>query len=192
MKTIRTTDRKYEDMLEVLPPAAMNNNGEIAGFLVGEPTTHDRNGNALYASYFSNYPVAMAPDGAASYWSGPNMSRSEFLAFAKTADIDSLEADETIPDDVQAELDIIDNYGTAGRDAALACDIPLDRFDDAFVGQFDSDEDFARDMAEQTGALDKDAKWPMNCIDWEYAARELMYDYSSYSSSDGYYFSHNY
>lgn len=167
----------------------MNNNGEIAGFLVGEPTSHNALGDPIYASYFSNYPVAMAPDGAASYWAGANMSTREFAVLMPHLTTESLEADETIPDDVQAELDIIEEHGTKGRDAALACDIPFDRFDDAFVGKFDSDEDFARDMAEQTDALDTNAKWPMNCIDWEYAARELMYDYSS---SDGYYFNNNY
>lgn len=57
--------------------------------------------------------------------------------------------------------------------------------EDAFSGRYDSDEDFAQDMAEQIGALDRNASWPQTCIDWEWAARELMYDYSSHN---GFYF----
>lgn len=57
--------------------------------------------------------------------------------------------------------------------------------EEAYAGNFGSDEDFAQDMAEQIGAIDKNAKWPHNCIDWEFAAKELMYDYSEES---GYYF----
>ena len=40
-------------------------------------------------------------------------------------------------------------------------------------------EQHARDLAEDCGLTDKPMGWPYNCIDWEYAARELKYDYSS-------------
>lgn len=60
-------------------------------------------------------------------------------------------------------------------------------FDEAYAGQFNSDEEFAQDMAEQLGAIDPRAGWPNNCIDWEWAARELMYDYFEVR---GYYFRH--
>jgi len=39
-------------------------------------------------------------------------------------------------------------------------------------------QEYAQELAEDIGAIDHDAKWPMNCIDWEHAARELRYDYS--------------
>lgn len=39
-------------------------------------------------------------------------------------------------------------------------------------------EDYARDLAEDIGAIPKDATWPLTCIDWEQAARELQYDYT--------------
>lgn len=57
--------------------------------------------------------------------------------------------------------------------------------EECYVGHFSSDEDFAQDMAEQLGAINKNATWPYTCIDWEHASRELMYDYSE---QDGYYF----
>ncbi len=38
-------------------------------------------------------------------------------------------------------------------------------------------EDYARELAEDTGDYDPDAAWPLNCIDWEEAAKQLEYDY---------------
>lgn len=40
-------------------------------------------------------------------------------------------------------------------------------------------EDYARELAEDIGAIPDDASWPCTCIDWEKAARELQVDYSS-------------
>ncbi len=40
-------------------------------------------------------------------------------------------------------------------------------------------QDYAQELAEDTGAVNRDATWPNNCIDWEQAARELRMDYSA-------------
>lgn len=40
-------------------------------------------------------------------------------------------------------------------------------------------EDYARQYAEDIGAIDRNARWPNDCIDWEKAARELQMDYTS-------------
>lgn len=40
-------------------------------------------------------------------------------------------------------------------------------------------EDYARDLAEDIGAISRDSHWPANCIDWEQAANELRMDYCS-------------
>lgn len=69
--------------------------------------------------------------------------------------------------------------------AALECGVSASDIDEAYQGSYDNDEDFAQETAESLGAIDKNANWPMNCIDWEYAAKELMYDYSEHN---GYYF----
>ena len=61
----------------------------------------------------------------------------------------------------------------------------LESFQEAYQGEFNSDEDFARSIAADLGAIDKNASWPNNCIDWEKAAKELMYDYAE---EGGYYF----
>lgn len=44
----------------------------------------------------------------------------------------------------------------------------------------DSDfEDYAREFAEDIGAIDDDARWPATCIDWAQATRELQMDYTA-------------
>lgn len=40
-------------------------------------------------------------------------------------------------------------------------------------------EDYAQELAEEIGAIDRNASWPNNCIDWERAASELQQDYTS-------------
>lgn len=40
-------------------------------------------------------------------------------------------------------------------------------------------ETYAQELAEDIGAINADATWPNNCIDWEQAARELQMDYTS-------------
>lgn len=40
-------------------------------------------------------------------------------------------------------------------------------------------ETYAQELADDCGMLTGSEKWPLNCIDWEHAARELQYDYSS-------------
>lgn len=40
-------------------------------------------------------------------------------------------------------------------------------------------EDYAREFAQDIGAISNDVDWPATCIDWEWAARELQIDYSA-------------
>ena len=61
----------------------------------------------------------------------------------------------------------------------------IEDVEEAYNGQWGSDEEFAEQMAEDLGLIDNDGKWPHYCIDWEWAARELMMDYME---QDGYYF----
>ena len=44
--------------------------------------------------------------------------------------------------------------------------------------------DYARELAEDLGLIDKNASWPATCIDWERAARELRMDYTSVEFDD--------
>jgi len=39
-------------------------------------------------------------------------------------------------------------------------------------------KEYAMELAEDIGAIDRDAKWPNTCIDWEQASDELKMDYT--------------
>lgn len=43
----------------------------------------------------------------------------------------------------------------------------------------DDFEEYAEQLADDIGAVPSDAEWPLTCIDWEQAARELAQAYSS-------------
>jgi antirestriction protein len=57
----------------------------------------------------------------------------------------------------------------------------VESFEDAFCGMFDSGADYAQDLAEETGALPAEVRWPLSCIDWDHAWRELNYGGDNYS-----------
>lgn len=57
--------------------------------------------------------------------------------------------------------------------------------EEAYQGEYKDDEEFAYQLADDLGYLQKDVNWPYDCIDWERAARELMYDYME---ENGHYF----
>jgi hypothetical protein len=40
-------------------------------------------------------------------------------------------------------------------------------------------EDYARQTADEIGAIDAKAGWPCNCIDWAQAAEQLQQDYTT-------------
>lgn len=40
-------------------------------------------------------------------------------------------------------------------------------------------QEYAERLADDIGAIDKIAGWPLTCIDWEQAARELQSDYTA-------------
>lgn len=71
--------------------------------------------------------------------------------------------------------------------AAISLGLPLDEIEDTYAGSYASDQDFAVQLAEETGFKEPTA-WPYTCINWERAASELMYDYSE---ENGHYFSNS-
>lgn len=68
--------------------------------------------------------------------------------------------------------------------AGLSAGIDIDNIEEAYQGQWSSDEDFAMQIAEDFG-FEAVGDWPAPYIDWERAAADLMMDYVE---SDGYYF----
>jgi antirestriction protein len=87
-------------------------------------------------------------------------------------------------EDCAFEVEIIEAFASLGNYNVEDTDQFFDALEESYSGTFDSDEDFAEDMAEQIG-FEQSNVWPHNCIDWERAARDLMYDYSE---SNGHYF----
>ncbi len=45
-------------------------------------------------------------------------------------------------------------------------------------------KEYARDLADDIGAIDHSATWPSDCIDWDQAVRELQMDYTSVEFGD--------
>ncbi len=182
-----TTTRKYDEMLGVLPPARTAINQNISAFLVGEPTDHDTAGAPRYDAYAIAHN---ATDTDTAYHLG-NMTAADFSAFMSQPYDTLREAldDAAIPDNIAREYELREQYGDDAVDAYLSLGIEqndgLDDFEEAYAGEYDTPEDFARDMADNLGAIDRNVSWPYTCIDWEHAARELMYDYTE---ENGHYF----
>ena len=65
--------------------------------------------------------------------------------------------------------------------------VSADDFRESFAGQWESEEDFAADLAEQLGAIPDQLAWPLYSIDWSAAWRDLSYggDYYSDRGADG-------
>lgn len=172
MNIKQITERVYNDALGVLPPAAIGPHG----FLIGEPMNHNSAGEPLYTAYLY--------DGN-HYMTDP-MTIADFEALEGIDTSDAEPANEAI----ELELELIESYGQGPVDAFISLFRveDLEHFEEAYTGQYDSNRDFAQDMADQIGAVPDDLTWPVSCIDWEKAARELMYDYCE---EDGFYFSNN-
>lgn len=64
------------------------------------------------------------------------------------------------------------------KDQIGECKGKIDDSNGPFVHENDF-EDYARELAEDIGAIDRNASWPLGCIDWEQAADELKMDYTS-------------
>ncbi|MEM9396273.1 MAG: antirestriction protein ArdA [Pseudomonadota bacterium] len=73
--------------------------------------------------------------------------------------------------------------------AASVLEISPSMVEALYQGEFESDREFAFCMAEDLDLLNKEAQWPYTCIDWDTAARELLYDYEE---SNGHYFRTDY
>ena len=64
----------------------------------------------------------------------------------------------------------------------------LESEDPYFIPCFEF-ETYTQELAEDIGAIGKDSRWPINCIDWEQASLELKMDYSEVEiDGQSYYF----
>ena len=81
--------------------------------------------------------------------------------------------------------EVLETYDEDVLEAGLELGIPASTISEAYQGKYSGDEDFAQQLAEDLGCISNDNKWPNYCIDWEYAAREVMMDYAE---CNGHYF----
>lgn len=108
------------------------------------------------------------------------------LSIADFGDVPSGYANEkSVWEFAEAFAETDGDYDIEVIEAALQCDVNPSDIDEAYAGEHSSDEDFARELADELGSYDKNAGWPHSCIDWEYAASEIMNDYSEHN---GHYF----
>lgn len=93
------------------------------------------------------------------------------------AAIEELEAIETRDADEQAELDSLKALAEEGEGAADWTHGETLVRDSYF-------KEYAMQLADDIGAINSNATWPNNCIDWDRAASELRMDYFSVEFSD--------
>ena len=74
-------------------------------------------------------------------------------------------------------------------EAAAELDIEPDMTEELYQGEYDNDEDFAYQLADDLGLVPEGNDWPSSYIDWSAAARDLMMDYGE---SGGHYFRTSY
>jgi hypothetical protein len=71
------------------------------------------------------------------------------------------------------ELNVLSALNREGRDATSEWKHGEVLIRDSYF------EDYAQELADDIGAIDRNAVWPVNCIDWKQAAEQLQQDYSS-------------
>ena len=78
------------------------------------------------------------------------------------------------PDELNMLEGILSELAGYGGDEEFEGDwYPLELIADSYFTEY------AQNLAEDCGMVDTNARWPMNCIDWEQATRELQMDYSN-------------
>ena len=105
--------------------------------------------------------------------------------------LEELETEREAAEDKAAEGHAASGFGRDERDELAALESFLSEFKgyggdhqwrgDWYPVTFIRDsywKEFAQDFAEEIGAVNSDAGWPNNCIDWDQAARELQMDYT--------------
>jgi hypothetical protein len=100
------------------------------------------------------------------------IARIDFLGSAAEDDYEGYEDDER--DEARYELEALQKF----RDAAAA-HIPDWRHGETLVAD-SYFEEYAKQMADDLGAVPSDASWPLTHIDWEAAASDLQTDYTSF------------
>lgn len=96
---------------------------------------------------------------------------------------------ECSPMEAQAVAETLEESGNPAAYAAFASHEggveygTVERFEEAFCGEWDTEAGYAQELAEELTPNGRDlfSTWPTNCIDWEHAWRELDYGGDNYA-----------
>lgn len=92
---------------------------------------------------------------------------------------DIIESAQELRDDESMKSDILTDDETAMLEFDDTCGDDMSEYvDGATMIRKDRFEDYARQHAEDIGAINGSGGWPLSCIDWTRAARELSCNYS--------------
>lgn len=94
------------------------------------------------------------------------------------ARFEALENRDDLDDDEQTERAMLttllaDLKGNGGDEQWREDWYPITLIRDSYM------EDYAQETAEDIGAISRNARWPLNCIDWEQATDQFKMDYST-------------
>lgn len=85
-----------------------------------------------------------------------------------------LDKDTTISDEANELAALLDELkGNGGDEQWRGAWYPVTLIRDSYF------KDYAMELADDLGAINSEATWPNDCIDWDRAADELQMDYSS-------------
>jgi len=82
------------------------------------------------------------------------------------------------------DLKLLEQYELEVLVSAYRCDIDASDIEEAYQGEWESDESFTQNLLEDVGDIPRDLPWYIE-IDWEGTAENIMMDYIEDS---GYYF----
>lgn len=88
-------------------------------------------------------------------------------------DLESQGVETLLDEDEQAELTTLRELAEKGADYSSDWQYGSTLIRDSYF------KEYAMELAEDIGAIDPNAAWPNNCIDWDKAAWELKMDYTS-------------
>jgi hypothetical protein len=86
--------------------------------------------------------------------------------------------DDPVDADLREELATLQALAEAGSNYAADWEYGETLIRDSYF------KAYAEQLANDIGAIDSNEKWPLTCIDWDQAARELQMDYTAIEFGD--------
>lgn len=91
---------------------------------------------------------------------------------ARIEELESVQEDDNFLEDEAEELKVLKEFAAQGENASPDWTFGATLIHDSYF------EEYAREFAEEIGAMPNTDSWPGYCIDWAQAAEELQVDYT--------------